>query len=161
VLDRLFRLGVWIKGIDGLLEIVGGVALALVGPQTLNHLATFLTQRELAEDPSDRVATFLRDHLQHLSGGVKLAGSLYLVSHGIAKVLLMIGLLRNVRWAYPLAEVFLMVFIAYEAYRLTIGFSLPLVIVLALDGAILVLIWREQRQRWGLSAERSMEGSGS
>jgi uncharacterized membrane protein len=151
VLDRLFRLGVWIKGIDGVLEIVGGLALALVGPQTLSQLATFLTQRELAEDPSDHVAAFVREQLQHLSGGVKLFGSLYLLGHGIAKVLLMIGLLRNVRWSYPVAEAFLLVFIAYEAYRLSIGFSLPLVIVLALDGAILLLVWREQRRLWGPS----------
>jgi uncharacterized membrane protein len=149
VLDRLFRLGVWIKGIDGILEIVGGVALALVDPTRLDQLAMFLTQRELGGGTGDRIATLLHTLVQHLSSRTVLFGCVYLLGHGVAKVILMIGLLKNLRWAYPTAEIFLLVFIGYEAYRLSVQYSLPLLAVLLLDTMVLVLVWREQRQRWG------------
>lgn len=149
MLDRLFRLGVWIKGIDGLLEIIGGVALAFVDPKRLDQLAAFLTQRELGSEAGDRIADLVHGLVQQWSSGTVLFGCLYLLGHGVAKVILMIGLLKNLRWAYPTAEMFLIVFIGYEAYRLSVRYSLPLLVVLLLDAMILFLVWREQRQRWG------------
>src|SRR5262245_36197309 len=53
-LYRLFELGVWVKGIDGILEICGGVLLLLTSPAALNRLVMMLTQHELVEDPQDR-----------------------------------------------------------------------------------------------------------
>jgi uncharacterized membrane protein len=145
VLDRLFRLAVWIKGIDGLLEMSGGIALAFIDPKRLDQLATFLTQRELGGATGDRLAALLHG----LSSSGVLFDCLYLLGHGVAKIMLMIGLLKNLRWAYPTAEIFLLVFIGVEAYRLSVRYSLPLLAVLLLDSVILVLVWREQRQRWG------------
>jgi hypothetical protein len=57
---RLFLLSVWSKGIAGLLETIGGVILLLIPQSGLNAFVIFLTAPELAEDPSDRVATLLQ-----------------------------------------------------------------------------------------------------
>jgi len=48
-LDRLYRIGLWIKGIDGVLEMAGGLFLLVVSQPQLGQLVTFLTQRELTE----------------------------------------------------------------------------------------------------------------
>ena len=43
-LHRLFQAAVLIKGIDGVLETIGGVLLVLVSPDTVHRLIILLTQ---------------------------------------------------------------------------------------------------------------------
>src|SRR5881398_1488030 len=59
-LHQIFAVGMWIKGLDGVLEVIGGIMLLLISPAALNRLVIALTQHELVEDPHDRVATTLR-----------------------------------------------------------------------------------------------------
>ena len=61
---RLFAVSVLIKGVDGVLETVGGIRLLLVSPKALNSLVIFFTAHELSEDPDDWFATSLR-HAVH------------------------------------------------------------------------------------------------
>ena len=44
LLDRIFDISVTLKGIDGLLELVGGVLLLVLSPVRLNAIVRFLTQ---------------------------------------------------------------------------------------------------------------------
>ena len=155
-LDRLYRIGIWIKGIDGALEMVGGLFLLLISQTTLGWLVTFLTQRELSEDPRDWIATHLRDAVSQLSPNTKLFASLYLLGHGVIKLFLMVGLLRNLRWSYRPAIAFLLIFVGYEVYRMSLHFSLALLLVSALDAVIAVLVWREYRRVSYARPKRSM-----
>ena len=50
---RLFQVAVVVKGIDGVLEFIGGVLLLFVSPTALHRLVIMLTQHELAEEPDD------------------------------------------------------------------------------------------------------------
>ena len=142
---RLFRIGIWIKGIDGLLEMSGGLVFLFVSPATLGQLVAFLTQRELAEDPRDWVATHLRAAVATLSPNAKLLGSLYLLGHGFVKVFLMGALIRNQPWAYPAAIAFLLSFVGYQVYRLALHASIALLLVTIADVVIIALVWREYR----------------
>src|SRR5438874_12206896 len=90
---RLFLLSVWSKGIAGLAETIGGLLLLCVPQAGLNVLVIALTAPELAEDPTDRIATFLQRIVHELTADTKLFISGYLVIHGIIKVLLVAGLL--------------------------------------------------------------------
>ncbi len=63
----LFQIGVVLKGIDGVVEAVAGVALFFVSPASLRGLVNWLTQGELQEDPTDFVANHLVDFFRHLS----------------------------------------------------------------------------------------------
>jgi len=155
-LDRLYKLGLWIKGIDGVLEMAGGLFLLFVSQPQLGQLVTFLTQRELTEDPGDWIASHLRDAVNQLSPNTKLFGSMYLLGHGIIKLFLMVGLLRNWPWSYRPAIAFLLVFIGYQVYRMSLHFSLALVLVSLLDAAIVLLVWREYRQVSYASPKRSI-----
>ena len=65
--EVLFRVGILLKGFNGFLEILGGVALFSVGPQFLLKVVRYVTQDEIAEDPHDLVANFLRHIATHLS----------------------------------------------------------------------------------------------
>jgi len=155
-LDRLYRIGLWIKGIDGILEIVGGLVLLLVSQPKLGQFVTFLTQRELAEDPRDWIAGHLRDAVNQLSPNTKLFASMYLLIHGVVKLCLIVALLRAWPWSYRPAIAVLLVFIGYQVYQLSLHFSLALLLVSLLDAAIVLLVWREYRQVSYANPKRSI-----
>jgi len=143
VRHRMFVVGVWIKGLDGLLEIAGGMLLLFVSGAAINRLIALLTQHELAEDPRDLIAGALRSAASYLTPHTRRFGSAYLISHGLVKVLLATALLRGKRWAYPVAIVFLWVFIGYQSYRLSYHYSVALLVLTLLDVIIVYLTWRE------------------
>ena len=74
-----FEIGVVLKGINGLLELIGGFVLLWMGPGTLQHLVARLTQNELSEDPRDFIATHLREAAGHLSANAQLFAAIYVL----------------------------------------------------------------------------------
>jgi uncharacterized membrane protein len=144
-IDRLFFLGVVLKGLDGLLEVAGGVLAFAVDPATISSAVRFLTANELSEDPSDLVANAARRAVAHLSHNTTTFAAAYLVGHGVVKLVVVGGLLRRRAWAFPTALVLLTAFIGYQTYRYALGGSLPLLVLTVLDVAIGWVIWREYR----------------
>ncbi len=142
----LFLLSVWSKGIAGLAETIGGLLLLCVPQAGLNALVVALTAPELAEDPTDRVATLLQRIVHELAADTKLFISGYLIIHGIIKVLLVVGLLGRRLWSYPVSLWFLAAFIAYQMYRFLFTRSLWLIALTVLDVIVAFLIWREYQQ---------------
>ena len=140
---RMFGIGVWLKGIDGVLETAGGILALIVKKSTVISVILLLTQQELIEDPHDVVANFLRQAVEHITTSSKIFGGIYLMGHGAIKVFLAVELLRNRLWSYPAAIAFLCVFIGYQVYRITLHHSPVLMAVTGLDTVIVLLIWRE------------------
>ncbi len=147
LLDRLFRVGIILKGLDGLLEIIGGLALFFVSPAALNRLAIGLTAHELSQDPHDFIARHLLRSAAKLNGHAVVFGALYLLSHGLVKIVLVGALLKNKLWAYPWMIVFLLLFIVYQLYRLTIEPTFGLSVLTIFDAIIAWLTWREYQKR--------------
>jgi len=143
MLRCLFRTGILLKGIDGILETIGGFLFLFMSRASMNEIVILLTQHELIEDPDDWVALSLRHAFSHLSPGTKLFGSAYLLVHGIIKLFLVTYLLRNKLWSYPVAIVFLTSFIGYQIYRLGVHFSWGLVGLTGFDAAVVLLVWHE------------------
>ena len=146
-LDRTFRISVGLKGLDGLLEIAGGLALLFIAPATLQSWARTLTAHELAQDRHDFIATHLLHSASQLSRSTTLFGAVYLLSHGIAKVVLVVALLRNQLWAYPWMIALLGVFIVCQVYRLSIRFSVGLTLLTVFDIFVVWLTVLEYRKR--------------
>ncbi len=140
-----FRAGIIAKGIDGTFEIIGGFLLLLVRPQTIGSFVRLLTEHELVTDPRDVIANFLLRSAEHLSQSAKLFGSLYLFSHGVIKVLLVVSLWKGKPRAYPAAIIFFVLFIVYQLYRYSFSHSSWLILLSAFDCAIIVLTWIEYR----------------
>jgi uncharacterized membrane protein len=146
-LDRTFRISISLKGLDGLLEIAGCLVLLFVAPATLQSWARGLTAHELAQDKHDFIANHLLHSASQLSRSTTLFAAVYLLSHGIAKVVLVIALLRNQLWAYPWMIALLGVFIAYQVYRLTYKVSVGLTLLMLFDIFVLWLTVLEYRRR--------------
>lgn len=143
----LFLVSVWIKGIVGLLQLVGGALLLVVSQDQLIRFAMRFTQPELVEDPHDTIAMFLRHSAEQFGHGTQLFASIYLAVHGLIKILLVAGLLRRKMWSYPVSMWVLGAFVAYQCYRYTQTHSPWLIALTALDIVVIVLVWHEWRAR--------------
>jgi uncharacterized membrane protein len=144
---KLFLVSVWCKGIAGLVETIGGLLLLFIPQSGLKALVIFLTAPELAEDPTDRIATLLQRMVHELSADTKLFASGYLIVHGIIKVFLVAGLLGRRLWSYRVSLWFLASFIAYQAYRFFFTHSLWMIALTIVDLIVAFLIWREYQAR--------------
>lgn len=159
LLDRTFEVAIILKGLDGVLEVAGGLILLVVSPATINRIVTTLTQHELSQDPHDFVATHLVNSAHGLTRGSVLFASLYLMSHGAVKIVLVAALLRNRLWAYPWMIAFLVLFIVYQVYRMTLAPSAGLAALTAFDLFVVWLTYREyQKQRHRLAALHGAAG---
>ena len=151
LLDQTFEVGIILKGLDGVLEVLGGLLLLMVSPATINRVVTSLTQHELSEDPHDILATHLLKTAHGLTGSAVLFGAVYLLAHGLVKVILVAALLKNQLWAYPWTTVFLGLFIVYQIYRLSLQPSVGLTALTVFDALIAWLTWREYRKQLGIA----------
>ena len=143
LLDRAFAVGIILKGLDGVLEVIGGVLLLVVSPTTIDQLSRAITQHELSEDPHDFLAMHLLHAAGSLTGSSLKFGAAYLLLHGVVKVVLVAALLRDKLWAYPWMIAFLIVFIVYQIYRMTFAFSVGLLGLTVFDVAVVWLTYRE------------------
>jgi uncharacterized membrane protein len=152
--DRVFEVAIVAKGLNGVVELVGGLLLLAVTPDRIHRLVAALTQGELSEDPHDVVARYLLHTSQGLTGSAVTFGAVYLLLHGLVKVVLVVALLRNKLWAYPWMIIVLLTFIGYQLYRIALAPSVSLVLLTAFDLVIVALTtreWRIQRRRASLA----------
>jgi uncharacterized membrane protein len=140
---RVFRWSLIIKAIDSAIEVAGGLALYFIANTTIIAVASWLTSSELVEDPRDFLANWLMHSVEVFSMTQKKAAALYLFSHGAIKLFLVIMVLRDKAWAYPLFMIALAILIAYQTYQITFAFSLWLVVLTVFDVVVLALTWHE------------------
>lgn len=69
--------------------------------------------------------------------------SFYLLSHGLVKLLLVIGLLKGRLWSYPASLVAIALFIVYQLYRFSYTHGLGLIVLTVFDVFVMGLIWHE------------------
>lgn len=146
--DEVFRISIILKGLDAAAEIIGGLFLLFVTPHDIQRLVDWMTRQELRTDPHDFIATLLVHGAHHLSAGTTLFGAIYLLSHGIIKMFVIVNVLRNKYWAYPTLIIVLLGFIVYQAIQIAHTHSIGLILLSAFDVFVIVLTWLEwQKQR--------------
>ncbi len=101
LLDRSFQTSITLKGIDGLLEIIGGILVLVANQTRINSFVDVITRHSLARNPNAFIATHLLHASQGIVGHAHYFIFFYLVSHGLAKVILVVALWLNRMWAYP------------------------------------------------------------
>ena len=146
--DRLllvFRVSLWAKAAFALTEVVGGIAVFFATRQILVAVATWVTRDEFAEDPHDAVANFLLHSAETFSMGSRGFVAAYLLVHGVIKLWLIVGLLRERLWYYPVALVVFTLFIVYQLYRYAFTHSLWLLALTLVDLIVIGLTWHEWR----------------
>jgi len=144
-LRRAFRLTLGFKIADGLLETIGGTALLFVKPAQIDSWVQALTLHELSVDPKDMIANALTKFAESLTIGATLYAAIYLLAHGLVKVILATAVWREKLWAYNWMIGFLFLFIAYQIYELSTDWRWTMFGLTIFDLVVVWLTWRESR----------------
>ena len=145
----ILHLGFWaaliLKALNAAGEITGGIFFALLPPGSIPRIIRRLTHAELVEDPHDFIATTLLHWSSRFSLSAQHFGVIYLLSHGIIKLVLVVLLWRRKLWAYPLTVVLLALFVMYQVYMYIMTPSAVLIYLTLLDLAVIFLTLNEYR----------------
>ncbi len=144
-LHRLFEASLIFKAVFALVETLSGLTLYLTGSAAIARTVGRLTLHELSEDPGDHLALLLQKAADSLSVDSGRFYGLYLLSHGLVKLLMVIALQRRAAWAYPASMGVFALFILYQLYRYSHTGSPFLLALSAFDVLLIWLIWREYR----------------
>ncbi len=148
-IGRVFRASLIVKAALSLLEIICGAGLYFTSGDRILHVARRITAHELLEHPNAIVANFVLRSAETLSIDRKSAAALYLLSHGLVKLFLVVMVLRGKLWAYPLFLTALTLLITYQTYLLSFGFSPWLFGLTVFDVVVLALTWHEYQRQPG------------
>ena len=140
VFERWYTVVVAVKGLDGAVELLAGLLLLVVPGPT--EVALFAMAGELGEDPSPlRIAAAhsVATAGAHLPGQALPLG-LFLLVHGVVKLLTVWALLRRaLRW-YPFATAAVAVLLVVQVVGLVRSPTAGGWVLTALDVAVLVLV---------------------
>ena len=140
----LLRIGLILKAFDALFEIAGGVLLFY--PRYFNRWVMLLTQHELIRrHTSPHMIAVVQHRATHAIYGATLAAALYLMAHGISKIVFIVGALAKRKWGYLGLIGILLVFTAFELFRSVDGGGWALFLFAIFDGYLAFLVWREYK----------------
>ncbi len=139
----VFIISLILKGIGSLVEIMGGIVFFFTG--TITALFSYLIRIVLFGDPTVITANEAQHFLPYFLAHSKLFGTLYLLSHGIIKIFLIVNLLRGKLWAFPAMLWVLTIFITYQLYQFSYSHSVFLCLLTIFDAIVFWLIWHEYK----------------
>ena len=149
-LHRFFEITLLLKALFAAGEIVAAIGIYVVPLDLVADFVGAVTDAELARHPRDIVAAHLADWAQNLSVGTKHFVALYLLSHGVVKLWVIIGLMRERLWYYPVALVLFTLFVLYQIHRYMLTHSVSLILITVVDLVVIGLTWHEYRYLRGL-----------
>ena len=142
---QLFVVSVLAKGLHALFEILTGISLYLVSTATIVGSISRWSNRQIALERHDWVASHLLKFAEGFSVEKHNFYAFYLLSHGIVKGFLVLGLLKEKIWAYPASFVVFGLFIAYQLYRFTFTHDFTLILLSIFDLLVIALAVHEYR----------------
>lgn len=144
-IHQIFVVSVLFKGAHAVIETVSGLLLYFVSTHTIVHSLNRWSYGELAEDHNDWIANHLLQFARTFSVAEHHFYAFYLLSHGIIKGILVIGLLREKLWAYPASFAVFGAFIAYQLYRYSYTHDIALILLSIFDLFVIYLAVHEYR----------------
>lgn len=154
-IHRLFAVGVTLKALHAVFELVLGSAILMVSPVAVSDYFVQLALRLQSRDSAALLVTFLLDLARAVQHGGQHFAGIYLIAVGLINMVLSIGLLTAALWSYPAALGALAVLMSYQLYRYTHTHAIALILLTIFDAAIWFLIWHEYRVLRSMSpAER-------
>ena len=144
-IHQIFVVSVALKGAHALLEIVGGIALYLISTETIVRAINDWSYDELIGNRHDWIANRLLDFSRHFSVAEHDFYAFYLLSHGLIKSVIVLGLLREKLWAYPASFAVFSAFIAYQLYRYSYTHDVGLIALSIFDLFVIYLAAHEYR----------------
>jgi uncharacterized membrane protein len=145
-LYQTFEISILLKGLHAVIEILGGILFLLFNKSIVGVATWFLTISELSEDPNDFIAKYLIKVTSNLSLSGEHFIALYLLSHGLIKLTVLIGLYKKKIWAYPASVIVFTGFIVYQLHRYYYTHSFWLLVFTIFDLVVIYLTFHEYRR---------------
>jgi uncharacterized membrane protein len=157
--DSIFRISVIAKGVTSAFEVLGGFLAVLIPPSAVVGYIVARSERELIEEPGDYIATHVLQYMHSINVPGRTFIAIYLITRGLLKLLLVAALLKKQYWAYPVAIIVLLLFMAYEVYGIIAAHSVLMVFTAVFDTVVIWSISREYRvlQRHRAFASETMD----
>jgi len=136
-----------VKGIDGAIETILGLAVLITGPLRFNSFLMTLAVFDMAEPATENgFMHLLRNGASQLLGTSIDFVVIYLLLHGLLKLGLALVLLTGRgRWVYPVATVILLGFLAFMSWHLAEHWSNWVLVFALFDLVTLLLVLNEWR----------------
>ena len=144
VQSNLFKYSLFIKGFDGIIEIIAGTGLIFIRPETINTFVYSLVHGELVEEPGNKAAHYLLTY-GHVSSQGALFAAILLLLRGVVKIIVITGLLQRRIWVYPMAIIVFTAFTIYQMYIYFVSPSLFLLLLSIFDVVVIALTVREYK----------------
>jgi uncharacterized membrane protein len=142
----IFRITLFLKGLEGLIEAAFGFVLYFTSMGTLSRDIVHFFAHELAHDSTDFLANFIIGIVHNFSASIKTFVALYLIIDGLIKLGLVVGLWLKKPWAYPAAIILLCFFVLFQLYKLAFHFSYYLLFITITNIMIILLLGNEYRK---------------
>lgn len=148
---QLFLLTIVAKGLLGFLQLATAAAILFGATQQLPKFAEWIFRAELSQDPKD----FLATKIMSIAGSIPHADlsfyTVYFSAHGALHIGIVAALLYGARWADVAAIAVLAAFVVYQVFEwFSIGGTMLLVLT-AIDLAVIYLTILEMRRKTHLS----------
>jgi uncharacterized membrane protein len=157
-LDKVFEVSLLLKGLDGLIETVSGTFFLFIHPQTVINFADKITARS----PHNFFARHLISYAHSFTKGAAIFAALYLLSHGLIKLVLVIAILKEHLWAYPALIIVTSGFVIYQLFHIIYyGPSLSYILLTLFDVVVIYLTTKEYgRQKIRFAPHHTTEAKG-
>lgn len=152
IINASFYTGLFLKGVNALVEFLGGIVMLVLNHEKLTSLIELIALPELRQDPNDVLMNYLITLGQNLSIGSQRSIAVYMLLHGSIKLVVIYLLWKKKIWAYKPAVAVFGLFIAYEVYSYLHSNSLIMLCIIIIDAAIIAMIILEYRH---LKAEKT------
>jgi len=147
-LDKLFGFALLMKGLNAILEIISSILLIIIKPEQIVKTISFFTSQEIVEDPKDFAANFLIKAFHNYSITSNTFWILYLLSHGVIKIILVIFLSKRKYKIYPVAIGVFVLFLLYEVYKLLIDGTFSIILLIIIDIITIYLTILEYKKHY-------------
>lgn len=146
-LDKFFEVSILLKALDGVLEILSGLLLFVIRPERIVHWATDITASELKQNPHDFIASHIVHWANDYTKQAAIFAAVYLLLHGLVKVVLVFEILRNHLWAYLALVLVTFAFVIYQVVHIVEKPSFGFIVLTVFDLLVMYLTMREYHKQ--------------
>lgn len=140
-----FHIGLLIKGVYDFGEILCGILFIFLTPERMSKIINAISANELREDPNDLIMRQLISFSNKFSIDMQYTASIYLLSHGLIKIIIIILLWKQKLWAYPFSCVIFSIFVIIQMTRFSQTYSIALLFLSLIDFLMIILTILEYR----------------
>lgn len=139
---RYFLLSIGLKGLISAAEVIAGILVLVIPHHGMYWLVALFTTGPLSFATPESIAAYL-DHVVLLVTASTIFVSVYLLSRGFIKLFLIIALIKNKLWAYPISLAVLGLFMLYQCYQIVTTHSIEIILITLFDSVVVYFIWKE------------------